>query len=1076
MTAIHKEAAPEPSRRSGIYLTRRKLLIMFAVLVVGALVTTVILLNCDTAAEKGTKALVKAYSKRRLIESRLSGGFGAGIYNPALDLTDIDSDQLEEAKGYILQTADSPNDVDGKLTHGRHLLASGKSSKAMRLLRPVTESNPTNPEAHNDLGASLLERQRVEEALEEFNLALKHDPDMREALFNRALCYARLQLRDAARDELTRLRNIESDQGWKQEISRRLEDTAISLEPQKPTKEIIAEFQGAMSSGDIDKARNLADIYFDTLRGHAYVPGIIEYLKASINNNEASAKRWLSEVELIGKLFVETKGDSEIADLALYLKGLPTASKAEELKLTEELFQAIRLFRALKYSEAEAECLRLENTFRTRGNLVHQAISGYYIGMSQYSNNNFTKSIATLEAVLARIEGHNWPYHRARVMGQLGMSYSRSGKDSLGIKYCRLAKDIFRSLKNVESLEANMLLYLSVAYSHMGDLDEALDIIRKSAELQFTIRPDSEENIPVYFRTLSSNFLEMADIYRRRENHDLSLLFAQQAFSYAEQSKTSRYAAQASSLAALEQAQTGRFNEANENIEVALKYMGEITDKQQRSFTEHLVYTRAGEVARRQSKVEPALEYYAKAEAVASQAQEKIIPMINVLRGRAATLLDAGRQDDARASLSQAVNYIEDYRSSIEKGEHRSSFLDASHAVFDQLITLYNAKPELGREAFEFSERSRARSLLDEATNKESGSSLPLDEIQKALPVEMAIVQYSVTNEGTTIFVISRDDFGIERSSLTTKESDELVRDYRILLKSVNDADDREELDEKAHTLYEYLIEPVKGRLSGATTICIVPDKALHFLPFAALKDSAGQYLIESVSLSYAPSATMLVSCLKEELKKPAPPSERILAVGNPLFDTKEFSDLPDLKDAAHEATASAKFYDSSSPVLIGKQATKERLLAEIKNADVMHLALHTLVKEGSPSLASMVLAGQGNGLLTLEEVYKLSLPRTRLVVMSACQSGLGHYYRGEGMVSLVRPFIVSGVPTVVATLWQVESQSSSDLMIDFHKARKLSKLGSAKALREAQVKMATTGSNTHPYYWAPFIVVGSYN
>ena len=481
-------------------------------------------------------------------------------------------------------------------------------------------------------------------------------------------------------------------------------------------------------------------------------------------------------------------------------------------------------------------------------------------------------------------------------------------------------------------------------------------------------------------------------------------------------------------------------------------------------------------MARRQSNADRALDYYAKAEAVASQAEEKTIPMINVLRGRAATYRQIGRGDDARGNLREAVGFIEGYRLNIDKGEQRSTFLDASHSVFDQLITLNEGAPELEREAFKFSELSRARALLDESTDKQSGSCLPLEVIQKALPVDMALVQYSVTNEGTSIFVVSHSDFSLARTSLTTKESDNLVRDYLTLLKSVNDADDFEELSEKARTLYTNLIEPVRSRVSGAKTICIVPDKALHFLPFAALIDSAEQYLIESVSLSYAPSASVLVSCLEEERKKPVPPSERMLAVGNPQFDTKEFSDLADLKDAAHEATESARFYDKTSTVLTGSQATKDRLLAEIKDADVTHLALHTLVKEGAPSLASLVLAGADNGLLTLDEVYKLSLPKTRLVVLSACQSGLGHYYRGEGMVSLVRPFIVSGVPTVVASLWQVESESSTDLMIDFHKARKLSNKGAAEALRSAQVKMATTGSYTHPYYWAPFIVVGSNN
>ena len=105
-----------------------------------------------------------------------------------------------------------------------------------------------------------------------------------------------------------------------------------------------------------------------------------------------------------------------------------------------------------------------------------------------------------------------------------------------------------------------------------------------------------------------------------------------------------------------------------------------------------------------------------------------------------------------------------------------------------------------------------------------------------------------------------------------------------------------------------------------------------------------------------------------------------------------------------------------------------------------------------------------------------MSLPRTRLVILSACESGLGQYYRGEGIVSLVRPFLALKVPTVIATLWSVDSQATAELMIDFHRERKINNFGAGDALRNAQLRMAKNSSYQHPYYWAPFIMVGSNN
>ena len=155
-------------------------------------------------------------------------------------------------------------------------------------------------------------------------------------------------------------------------------------------------------------------------------------------------------------------------------------------------------------------------------------------------------------------------------------------------------------------------------------------------------------------------------------------------------------------------------------------------------------------------------------------------------------------------------------------------------------------------------------------------------------------------------------------------------------------------------------------------------------------------------------------------------------------------------------------------------------------NCDVAHFSLHCLVEEKTPWLAALVLAepqaGQEDrssadeGLLYLNEIYGMSLPRTRLVILSACESGLGQYYRGEGIVSLVRPFLALKVPTVIATLWSVDSQATAKLMIEFHKGRKTNNLEASDALRSAQLNMAKGSFYQHPYYWAPFIMVGSNN
>ena len=230
----------------------------------------------------------------------------------------------------------------------------------------------------------------------------------------------------------------------------------------------------------------------------------------------------------------------------------------------------------------------------------------------------------------------------------------------------------------------------------------------------------------------------------------------------------------------------------------------------------------------------------------------------------------------------------------------------------------------------------------------------------------------------------------------------------------------------------------------------------------------------------------MLVRCIKGQAAGTIHGAEKIVSVGNPTIDAGEFPDLKDLPDAAKEAEETARLYGpGNGVVLVGAAATKARILGELKDCDVGHLALHCLVRDNSPWRAALVVAqakdtpgatthpDQSESLLTLEEMYRLNSPRMRLAVLSACDSGLGQYHRGEGVVSLVRPFIASEVPTVVASLWSVDSVASRELMVEFHKARKNFGVGPGEALRTAQMQMASSGYYRHPYFWASFIVIG---
>jgi CHAT domain-containing protein len=238
--------------------------------------------------------------------------------------------------------------------------------------------------------------------------------------------------------------------------------------------------------------------------------------------------------------------------------------------------------------------------------------------------------------------------------------------------------------------------------------------------------------------------------------------------------------------------------------------------------------------------------------------------------------------------------------------------------------------------------------------------------------------------------------------------------------------------------------------------------------------------LISELSLISSPSLNVFISCSEAARVIPNTERETLIAIGNPSFRAEDFPGLPDLPDAAREAEGIANFYLSRK--LIGPDATREKILAEIANAEVIHFAGHYLANDRDPMLSRFVLAeglgtiGSEDGSLTVGELIARGLPRAKLVVLSACQTGAGKYYKGEGLISLSRAFLSTGIPLVVGSQWAVDSTATAQLMLKFHQYRsREGGLSTVAALRKAQLEMLSepNGRYSAPYYWAAFLPMG---
>ncbi len=281
--------------------------------------------------------------------------------------------------------------------------------------------------------------------------------------------------------------------------------------------------------------------------------------------------------------------------------------------------------------------------------------------------------------------------------------------------------------------------------------------------------------------------------------------------------------------------------------------------------------------------------------------------------------------------------------------------------------------------------------------------------------------------------------------------------------------------------LYQTLIQPIEAFLpdNPEAHVIFLPYRELYTVPFAALKKKDDKYLIEKNTIHIAPSIKSL-NILKVRTEKNPFLASRNLVVGNPVMPKVTFSGLlfesitpESLPGTETEAQAIASLFNTSP--LIGEQATESSVLKQLSDARYIHLATHAflnvLTKDDDitpTAVLTLTPSGQDDGLLTTEELYQIPLVG-ELAVLSACNTGTGEI-TAEGVLGLARPFLVRGIPSVVASLWSVPDAPTKDLMLKFYENLKANP-DKAHALRQAMI--ATMKEHPNPVEWAGFTLIG---
>jgi CHAT domain-containing protein/Tfp pilus assembly protein PilF len=433
------------------------------------------------------------------------------------------------------------------------------------------------------------------------------------------------------------------------------------------------------------------------------------------------------------------------------------------------------------------------------------------------------------------------------------------------------------------------------------------------------------------------------------------------------------------------------------------------------------------------------------------------------------------------ASLNDQLQQAEgDAKSDKKRVDSLKARLDQTRLRFEEFqIALYAAHPELK------AERGQV-------------SPITLDQTADLVPDNRsALLEFMVGESQGYLFVITR----ASRSATPQLHVYPLHTNAHKLAKKAEEframlALRSPDFHSLGKQLYQLLLAPAQKQLADKDMLIMVPDGPLWSLPFQALVQDDGRYLVEQYAIAYAPSLTVLREM--ERVRKDIEPTmealhgPKLLAMADPALGQTTLAHanfayrgekLAPLPDARREVLALKRFYPGpESAIYLGEEAREDRFKAEAGKFRILHLASHAVLDNASPMYSNVLLSpgdsGHEDGLLEAREIMQMDL-HANLVVLSACETARGHIAPGEGVIGLTWAFFLAGAPTMVVSQWRVESASTAALMLSFYSflntpnARGLPEISVAKAMQKAEIQTLRKPGYAHPFYWAGFVVTG---
>lgn len=1058
--------------------------------------------NNNADLNKGLAALQSAFREERPLEARLSDFSYAPLSNQRGEPTRVDYVQRDRAGSLLLNAAAEHPNAASLHALGKYYLAERQLDKAIDQFKAALKLDPNQQKIHSDLGAALMEKGKAAaqsapgqgteafaESLDHLNKALELDGSLLEAYFNRALLYQYMMTPREAEASWKEYLKRDGNSPWAEEARRNL--ALLEQSGRKTswnTGNALRDFLDARSSGDDNAAWKILSQNY-TSGGNEVTNQIIDLLlEPEIARVPGDHGDTLPLLSYLAKLELRKAGDRYTADLiSNYERNIPQRGPA--LAYAHRHVKAgYALFTQSKFAEAINEYSEARREYEQTGDSIEIAFVDYRLAHSYLFLPDLNKAQVAFRRLSAFCENHEYRWLLAQCLSGLAHASSYGTEYSKAIDYSGRALRSFEQIGDLNGV-LKCLTQLAGVNQDLNRIDRSLGYLSTGLA-----RADEAPAEPMQRWGL---LVEMASSLSSKQWWAAALIYQKEALDIALEMGRPLIISRSYGYLGSAYAAVKMYTEAVSAANRAFETGAAMADGNGGLEIMAHASKQLGDIRRKAGECDQAIEAYDRS--------IELYGRLNVgyytyaaHKGKLLCLVPVADDWTAGEELHKVLELSERYRSKITLESQRLSFFDTEQSVYDLAIYYESVRMKNPLKAFEYSEESRARSLLDEVRRgaevhqKSYGpdlnlpaatSPMSLSEVREKMSSGSQILQYAVLDDRLLMWVVSKSGIHDE---VVNVGADQLNQKVRAYLEDVNrpSASDSASRQARAEEIYRILIAPVEPFLDKSKFLCVVPDKILHYVPYSALISPAtGKYLMEDYEIGSAPSSSVFVDLSLLADRKARAIDENLLSIGNPSFDHVAFDSLADLPAAAREAQAVSEFYHQPR-VLLGKEATETSIRTEIKKADVVHLATHYILNDRLETLSGFPLSPEqagatgretADGFLQSYEIYGLKLSRPRLVVLSACRTGIEQQYGGEGAVSAARPFLVAGVPTVVASLWPVDSDASAELMADFHRHRIRDKLPAAQALRRAQIEMAHGQDPLYqqPYYWAAFMTIG---